>query len=215
MQNLLKKELRLCLHPMNLCFLALSALLLVPNYPYYVTFFYTTLGIFMMFQSARENRDIFYMMLLPVRKRDMVKARFACVMCIELAQVLCCLPFLWLRSRYAELNNAVGIEANVGFLGISFVMLGVFHWIFLVGFYKTANRIGQPFLWSSVAFFGMIVLAEALLRVIPYLREVCDSMEKAMQLKQLPLLAGGLAVYLLLTFLAYRRSVRRFERLDL
>ena len=215
MATLLKKELRLALHPMNLFFLALSALVLVPNYPYYVTFFYTTLGIFMMFQTARENRDIFYMMLLPVRKRELVRARFALVMLIELAQAVCCLPFMCLRSTYASLNNAVGIEANLAFLGISFVMLGVFHLIFLPGFYKTAQKVGLPFLWGSVVFFLMLVAAEVLLRIVPYLRDCCDSMAWGDQRRQIPLLLGGFAVYLLLTFFAYRISVRRFERLDL
>lgn len=215
MGALLKKEAKLVLHPMNYCFLALSALVLVPNYPYYVTFFYTTLGIFMMFQAARENRDISYMMLLPIRKRDMVRARFATVMLIELAQILSCIPFMWLRSRYAGLNNAVGIEANVAFLGISLMMLGVFHLIFLAGFYKTATKIGVCFVWTSVAFFVMIVIAEAALRLIPYLRDTCDSMAAPMQIKQIPLLIGGLAVYLLLSWLACRLSVKRFEALDL
>ena len=69
MAELMKKELKLVLHPMNFGFLALSAFLLIPNYPYYVTFFYTTLGIFMMTQTARENRDISYMMRLPIAQR--------------------------------------------------------------------------------------------------------------------------------------------------
>ena len=114
-----------------------------------------------------------------------------------------------------ELNNAVGIEANVGFLGISFIMLGVFHLIFLAGFYKTAVNVGMPFVWSSVAFLLMIVIAEVSLRVIPYLRDTCDSMAAAMQVRQIPLLIGGFLVYLLLTWLAYRLSVKRFEALDL
>ena len=215
MPELMKKELKLVLHPMNFGFLALSAFLLIPNYPYYVTFFYTTLGIFMMTQTARENRDISYMMRLPIAKRDMVKARFITVMLIELAQVLCCIPFMIIRSRYAELNNPVGIEANIGFLGISLIMLGVFHLIFLAGFYKTAVNVGLPFIWSSVAFFVMGAIAEIALRVIPYLRDTCDSMAAAMQVRQIPLLIGGLLVYLLLTWLAYRLSVKRFEALDL
>ena len=215
MANLIKKELKLVLYPTNFIFLALSAFLLIPNYPYYVTFFYTTLGIFMMTQNARENRDISYMMRLPMRKRDMVKARFITVMLIEFAQVLACIPFMIIRSRYAHLNNVVGIEANVGFLGISLVMLGVFHLIFLAGFYKTVTNVGIPFLWSSAAFFVMICVAEILLRVIPYLRDTCDSMAAAMQVKQIPLLIGGFLVYLLLTWLAYRLSVKRFEALDL
>ena len=46
MKQLLQKELALTLHPTSVLFLALSALLLVPGYPYYITFFYTGLGIF-------------------------------------------------------------------------------------------------------------------------------------------------------------------------
>ena len=215
MGNLLKKELKLVLHPMNVVFLALSGLLLAPNYPYLVTFFYTALGVFMMFQTARENRDVAYMMGLPVRKRDMVKARFALVMLIELAQVLCCIPFMWIRSCYAGMNNAVGFEANVGFLGVALIMLGVFHLVFLAGFYKTGYKVGLPFIWTSVAFAVMTVLAEVALRVIPYLRDTCDSMAAAMQIKQIPLLIFGLVVYLILTWLAYQLSVKRFEALDL
>ena len=215
MGNLIKKELKLVLHPMNLVFLSFGAFLLIPSYPYYVTFFYTTLGIFMMTQTARENRDISYMMRLPIAKRDMVKARFCTVMLIELLQVIICIPFMIIRSGYAELNNPVGIEANIGFLGISLIMLGVFHLIFLAGFFKTAANVGLPFVWSSVAFFVMGAIAEIAIRVIPYLRDTCDSMAADMQVKQIPVLVAGLLVYLLLTWLAYRISVRRFESLDL
>ena len=43
-----------------------------------------------MMQSARENRDLYYMALLPVTKREMVKARFSLVLTIEAMQVLVC-----------------------------------------------------------------------------------------------------------------------------
>ena len=97
---LLKKEWKLVMMPVPLLFLLLSALVLVPNYPYYVTFFYTTLGIFLMMQFARENRDLYYMALLPVTKCEMVKARFSLVLTIEAMQVLACVPFLLLRCLF-------------------------------------------------------------------------------------------------------------------
>ena len=68
--TLFKKEWKLVMMPVPLLFLLLSGLVLIPNYPYYVTFFYTTLGIFLMMQSARENRDLYYMALLPITKRE-------------------------------------------------------------------------------------------------------------------------------------------------
>ena len=116
--TLFKKEWKLVMMPVPLLFLLLSGLVLIPNYPYYVTFFYTTLGIFLMMQSARENRDLYYMALLPVTKREMVKARFSLVLTIEAMQVLVCIPFLLLRASYGEIKNAVGMEANIAFLPI-------------------------------------------------------------------------------------------------
>ena len=136
--TLFKKEWKLVMMPVPLLFLLLSGLVLIPNYPYYVTFFYTTLGIFLMMQSARENRDLYYMALLPVTKREMVKARFSLVLTIEAMQVLVCLPFMLLRASYGEVKNAVGIEANVAFLGFSLVLLGLFNRIFFPMHYKNA-----------------------------------------------------------------------------
>lgn len=75
MKNLLYKEFRLAIHPSVYIFFALAALLLVPSYPYYVSFFYLTLGIFLTFKTNRAENDIFYSALLPVRKGDVVRAR--------------------------------------------------------------------------------------------------------------------------------------------
>ena len=87
MKLLMKKEWKLVVTPVPLLFLLLSGLILIPNYPYYVTFFYNGLGIFMLMQSLRENRDTAYLMLLPVTKAEMVRARFRTVVQLELLQV--------------------------------------------------------------------------------------------------------------------------------
>lgn len=212
---LLKKEWKLVMMPVPLLFLLLSALVLVPNYPYYVTFFYTTLGIFLMMQSARENRDLYYMALLPVTKREMVRARFLLVLSVEALQVLVCVPFMLLRASYGSVKNAVGIEANAAFLGLSLVLLGVFNRIFFPMHYKNAYDLGKPFVVASVVEFFYIVLAEVCDHVIPYMKTVCESYALRDQLRQWPVLLGGAAVFALLTMAAERSSVRRFEQVDL
>ena len=98
MGNLLYKELRLSLHPTSYIFLALSLLMLVPNYPYYVTFFYMTLAVFFTCLSGRENQDLLYMALLPVRKRDIVSARMVSSCMLELALMVLCVPFAIIRQ---------------------------------------------------------------------------------------------------------------------
>ena len=74
MKTLLYKQLRLVCHPMTPVFCLFGAMLLIPNYPYSVTFFYVTLGLFFTFLNMREQKDIYYSALLPIRKRDTVRA---------------------------------------------------------------------------------------------------------------------------------------------
>ena len=213
--TLLRKEWKLVMMPVPLLFLLLSGLVLIPNYPYYVTFFYTTLGIFLMLQSARENRDLYYMALLPITKREMVKARFSLVLSVEGLQMLVCIPFLLLRASYGDLKNAVGIEANIAFLGLSLVLLGLFNRIFFPMHYKNAYDLGKPFVFSSAAMAVCIFVLEGLQHVLPYFSTVCDSYAPEDQLRQLPVLLGGAVIFALLTIRSYRLSVSRFEKADL
>lgn len=215
MKALQSKNWRLAMSPVPLLFLLLSGLILIPNYPYYVTFFYNSLGIFMWMQSLRENRDTAYMMLLPVTKAEMVRALLRTVVQLELLQLLACVPFMVLRASYGHLNNAVGIEANAAFLGLGLVQMGLFNLVFFPMHYRNAYDLGKPFLAASAAELFYIVLVEACDHVIPYMKTVCESYALSDQLRQWPMLLGGVAVFALLTWAAERRSVRRFEKVDL
>ena len=77
MTNLLRKEFALAMHPITPLMLALSAMVLIPNYPYIVIFFYTAMSIFFTCLMGRENNDIVYSINLPVSKESIVRARFA------------------------------------------------------------------------------------------------------------------------------------------
>ena len=215
MRALQWKEWRLSMSPVPLLFLLLSGLILIPNYPYYVTFFYNGLGLFMLMQSLRENRDTAYLMLLPVTKAKMVRARFRTVVQLELLQVLACVPFMALRASYGHLNNAVGIEANTAFLGLGLVQMGLFNLVFFPMHYKNAYDLGKPFLLSSIALALGVLVLETLQHILPYLNDVCDSYAAADQLRQIPVLLGGLLVFSLLTARSFTLSVRRFEAADL
>ncbi len=215
MKLLIKKEWKLTVTPVPLLFLLLSALVLVPSYPYYVTFFYNALGIFLMLQAARENRDVYYMALLPLTKRDLVRARFSTIVTLQLLQALVCVPFMLLRRGYAEINNPVGIEANLAFLGSGFMLMGLFDLVFLPMHYKNGYDLGKPFVISSIVLFFAIVLLEALDHIVPYMKTVCESYASADLVRQLPVLLGGMAVYALEVWLAYRKSAAWFEKVDL
>ena len=184
MRALQWKEWRLSMSPVPLLFLLLSALVLVPSYPYYVTFFYNALGIFLMLQAARENRDVYYMALLPLTKRDLVRARFSTIVTLQLLQALVCVPFMLLRRGYAEINNPVGIEANLAFLGFGFMLMGLFDLVFLPMHYKNGYDLGKPFVVSSVVLFLAIVLLETLDHVVPYMKTVSSNSARKLRLRR-------------------------------
>ncbi len=215
MKKLLWKEFSLAMHPTAIIFLSLSAMLIIPNYPYYVTFFYTGLAVFFTCLTGRENHDIAFSMSLPVRKRDIVKARFAFVMLIQLLQVLLSIPFAALRQSFDMPGNQVGMDANIAFFGLSFGMLGLFNLVFFRVYYKDVNKVGKAFVWSSATIAVYMILAETSAHVVPFVRDCLDTKDPDYLIYKLYVLAAGMLLYGLLTVVAYGKAVRSFEKLDL
>ncbi len=215
MKNLLYKEFRLAAHPTELIFLALSALMLIPNYPYYVTFFYTCLGVFFTCLSGRENRDVAYTAALPVGKRDLVRARFLLVILFQMLQAVTAAPFAYLRGTFPIPGNQVGIEANFAFFGLAFVMLGLFNYVFFTSYYRNPDKVGASFCKGSTAIAVYMILAETLVHVVPFMRDELDTWEKAHLPARLAVFFAGLALYALWNLAALRRAERTFDALDL
>ncbi|MCH3972478.1 MAG: ABC-2 transporter permease [Oscillospiraceae bacterium] len=214
MRNLLRKEWKLAMHPTAILFLVLSFLLLIPNYPYYVTFFYTCLGIFFICLSGRENQDLLYTMLLPVRKRDIVRSRILTAVTLELLQAVIAVPAAILRNRM-PMNNEVGMDANIALFAFSFILMGLFNLFFFTRYYRTPDKIGRHFALASGVVFVYITAAETLTHIVPFFRDELDTKDPQFLPQKLLVLLIGIVAYALLTFAACRKSERSFEKLDL
>ena len=215
MKQLLKKEFLLAAHPTGYLFLGLAAMMLIPSYPLTVTFFYPCLGIFFISMTARENRDMFYTVLLPVKKRDAVKARFFLCVFFQAGQILLCVPFLFLRALYPPEGNIVGLDANTALLGFGLTLMGLFNLIFFPLHYKNPNKVGVPFLLGSLALFLGIIISEALPHFVPFVRDALDTPLFLHLPEKLLCLLCGAVIYTLLTTLACRKSMRSLEALDI
>lgn len=215
MKNLLYKELRLAAHPTCWVFLGLSAMLLIPNYPYHVAFFYTALGLFFTCLQGRENQDVYYTMLLPVDRAMLVKARFLLAVGLEAVQLLLAVPFAVLRQKLPLPPNLAGLDANIALFASCLVMLGVFHVVFFGVYYRNVERVGRAFVLGSGAMFLYIVVVETLCHTVPFWRDRLDTPDPQFLPEKLLALGVGLAAYGLLTWAACRRAVRDFSRQDL
>lgn len=213
MCDLLWKELRLAAHPSLYVFVCMGALVLIPAYPYGIVFFFALLGIFQSIMYARETRDIYFTALLPVRKRDVVKAKLLLAAFAEILQLLLSLPFAFLRTLYLPEGNPVGIEANAAYYGFGLMIFGVFNLTFFTRFFKTAYKAGTAFLIALIPCALGIFAMEAAVHA-PGLAWLDETSPEALA-RQLPVLLAGAAVYAGTWFWTLAAAGKRFEKVDL
>lgn len=216
MKNLLYKEFKLAVHPTTYIFLALCAMMLIPSYPGYAEFMYVCLSIFFVFLAGRENKDVFYTVLLPVRKRDVVKARCLMIAIIELVQIGLSVPFAILSNRISpDHGNMAGIDLNAAFFGFVFGFLSVFNIVFFPIFYRTAQKVGLALAFGGTAILLYYALVEMLVWIPSPISTFLDTISTDMMVKHLPILLAGILIWIFTWILTYRRSAANFEKVDI
>ena len=217
MSTLLRKEIRLSSLLLTWLFIGFGAMTLIPGYPILCGVFFITLGIYQSFLSAREANDILYAALLPVAKRDVVKGKYQFVMAVELGgfalmAILTLLRMTLLKDAVVYRQNAL-MNGNPFYLGAALLIFGLFNVIFVGGFFRTAYKIGKPFVIYIITAFLMIGIFEAL-HHFPGLGAVNAFGFEHMVL-QMTLLVGGALLYAGMTALSYQKACADFEKIDL
>ena len=217
MRNILRKEMKLSASPLAYFFILFGLMFFLPGYPVLCGAFFVTLGLFQSFQYAREANDIVFSALLPISKKDVVKGKYLFVCFIETCSLILMLAAALVRMT--ALSDSVVYRANAmmnanlfAVAGALFVF-GLFNTVFLGGFFKTAYKLGRPFVTYVVAGFLAVFAFEAAHHV-PGLDAVNAFGLDRIGL-QCVLFLSGLAAYLIMTLLSYRSACRHFERIDL
>ena len=215
--KLLKKELALATSKLTYFFTAFGLMALLPGYPILVGAFFVSLGIFKSFEYAREANDILYSVLLPIKKRDVVKAKYLSTILFQMMSfvifsICTVIRMTVLRDVTAYVNNAL-MAANLTFLGFVLLIYTAFNVIFLGGFFKTAYYHGKPFIFFIIAAFLLVGIGEAL-HFIPG-NEWLNAVSGADVLKQVQVLVFGIIIYVTGTLLSMRKAQKRFELTDI
>lgn len=215
MKKLLYKEIRLTANPLSYLFILFSAMTMIPGYPILVGGFFVCLGIFQTFQSGRENNDTLYTALLPIKKRDVVSARYGFVLAVELTAFAVCalltaLRMLFLSGAAVYTDNAM-MNANFAYLGYLLILFGVFNGVFVTGFYKTAYAIGKPFLAFGIVSFLVLIVAET----VHHLPGCGGLNSPGFEPIQLAVFLAGVVIFTGLTVIGLKKSQSRFAHIDL
>ena len=211
MKNLLYKEFHLVIHPMFYLVLLCGALLLIPQWVFFLApmyFFFITVP--NVFSIGKAQNDTGFSAIMPVRRSDIVRARLASMVVLEVLQILVTAVFAVLNLALYSQDNFL-MNPNPAFIGFVFVMFAVFNLVFFPMFYKTAYKIGIPVVAAMVAVVLFAAAAEFLTMLPPL--EVLHG--RQINAAQIIVLAGGIVIFVLLNMVALRVSIKNFERIDL
>lgn len=216
MKKLFYKELKLTANPLSYWFIIFSAMTMIPRYPILVGSFFICLGIFYTYQQLREYDDITYTVMLPVKKQDVVTAKYLFVLFIELMAFILCTLLTIIRMKFLGNTAPYDINplmsANVAYLGYVMIVFAAFNSIFLAGFFKTAYKIGKPFVIFCIVSFIVVVMGE-ILHHIPTLKSLNELSN--VSTAQIVVFVIGVVLFMLCTWLSYKKSIKNFEEIDL
>ena len=214
MKALLYKQLRLVCHPMTPVFCLFGIMVLIPNYPYTIIFFYVMLGLFFTFLNVREQKDIYYSAILPVPKRDTVKAGCVLTALVELLSLVVLVPCALLAVHLQPgKDNLVGMDPNLALFAAGFLMYAVFNAVFLTDFYRSGYKVGVAFIKALIPVTLLMIVCEAL----PHFPGLgwLDDLDGATQLRLLPVLIVSAVVYAVGMLLTFRKAAALYEKVDL
>jgi len=181
MKKLIYKELSLATLPLTFIFLLFSLMTFIPGYPILCGTFFICLGIFQSWQKAREDNDILYSVLLPIKKSDVVKGKYAAAVFIQLISFALCTAFTFIRMFFmadaAMYKTNFMMNANLVYLSFVLLIFAAFNIIFIGGFFKTAYATGKPFVIFIAVNFAIIAIHASTENVIGYLNpEICKQL---------------------------------------
>ena len=213
--KLLMKEWKLCIHPTGYIMLLLSALVLVPGYPYGVVCFFMGLAIYFICLTARESHDAGYTLMLPVSRGDAVKARILFCTLLETVDLILTGLFILLKYAIGTMPNPAGLDAGLATIGEAMILFAIFNMVFFPVYYREINKPGKAFAFAATAVFLWILLEIVASYAVPFVRDILDQPDPRNMRDKALFTLGGLALFLLGTWSAMVRSTRCFEEVDL
>mgnify|MGYP005762775211 FL=1 len=217
MLNLIKKEIALCLHPTAFIFLSFALLVFVPNYPYEVIFFFSCLSVFFCCMMTRENGDIAFSCALPVKKEHIPLAKILVVIGLQciillLAGIIGAIKGAVLPAE--QYVNQAGISANIVLSGNGAILLGIFNLMFFPRYFKKPDKIGVPFVIGAIVVFLQIGVFIVLRWATPLYSITLNGRNSENTGAKAVALIIGFAVYIVLSVMSCKLSMKHFQKTD-
>ena len=230
MKALLYKEFKLAMHPICYVFIAMFPLMiLIPSYPIAIGFIYVLTCYPVLFLGAnkgQQSNDLLYSTLLPIRKKDIVKARIMTVFIMHLAFIAITSALypvaLMINSNITEsalaedpmanpiTNAGLGLNSYVLVLAIVLVGFALADLIFFPIYYKNGKSIVMS---TLLMILGFVIYLGVLTIGLPYIPG-CEWINNLPIWIQFIALGVSLILYAVLHLAVYKISAKRLEKVD-
>lgn len=217
MYNLLLKELKLGVNPFfYLLPILTGALMLIPGWIYSIVLLYFCwITVPNLSGTYKAQNDLLFSFMMPVTKKDIVKAKVALIVILELLHIVIAVIFGIINTRlYPNFNNYF-FGPTVGFWGLGFTMFAIFNLIFISMYFKTAYKFGAPTIAAIIGAMLFAGGAEWLGIKNATLFDLFKGNGTDNLAIHLPILFTGMAIFAVFTFIAYQIAIKRFEKVDI
>ena len=203
--------------------LVFPLMILIPGYPIAVGFIYILSCYPVLFLGAnkgQQSNDLLYSVLLPVRKKDIVKARMFTVLIMQFTFIAIMSLLLPLAFVIGSGTNAdiPGLDLNgyVSVVSIAIIGYSIADLIFFSIYYKKGKSIVAS---SVLTILGFVVYLGIFTIAIPYLPGIGEGYMKLLNNSgvgiQFIFLAFALGISALMHLLVYKVGSKYLEQVDL
>ncbi|OXM15659.1 ABC-2 transporter permease [Paenibacillus herberti] len=216
MYNLLIKELKLGVSPFFFFMpLLTGALMLIPGWLYFlVILYFCFITIPNMFGGYKTQNDLIFSSMMPVTKKDIVKARVAIIVILELLHIIIAIIYGVISLRLYPNLNYIFFGPSLGFWGLCFIMLAIFNIIFITMYYKTAYKYGAATFVAIAAAILFAGGAEWLGIKNSFVFDLFKGTGADNLAIQLSILISGIAIFAIFTIIAYHIAIKRFQKVE-
>ncbi|BBI33375.1 ABC-2 transporter permease [Cohnella abietis] len=217
MYNLLLKELKLGVSPFFyvLPFLT-GALMLIPGWLYFIVFLYFfSITVPNMFGGYKTQNDLIFSIMMPVTRKDIIKARVAVIVILELLHIVTAVIYGMISTLLYPNLKYLFFGPTIGFWGLCFVMVAIFNIIFISMYYKTAYKYGAP---TIAAITGAMLFAggaEWMGISNSFVFELFKGTGADNMVSQISILIAGIAIFAAFTITAYHIAIKRFKNVEI
>jgi ABC-type Na+ efflux pump permease subunit len=152
--------------------------------------------------------------ILPVRRQEIVQARMNAIILLELVHILLTLIFTIIHHLIYDLPLYIFVEPNMAFFGLVFLMFGLMNISFFPLYFKSAHKYGLAATVINVVGVLFAAGVELLVLFNKTAHEIIHNPNGNYTQIHWGILAGGILMFVVLNWFAYKLSLKEFEKVD-